>query len=125
MQNLTERLRPLVGLKGRDYCVICKLSEDQSLSWRDTMQHSRTNSCDLLAQLPSLVRSFLYGSFSCPPLHLDAYHRMRSFFNVHLIIDFLKVLDVCFSHIVPYNTNKLSFKSIKCVFIRYNNHYKG
>ncbi|KAL6297242.1 hypothetical protein ACE6H2_005384 [Prunus campanulata] len=62
MQNLTERLSPPVGLKGWDYCVIWKLSEDQ----RDTMQHSRTNSCDLLAQLPSslsLDSGYLYILF--------------------------------------------------------------
>ncbi|KAK6946443.1 Myc-type, basic helix-loop-helix (bHLH) domain, partial [Dillenia turbinata] len=83
MQNLMGRLRPIVGLKSWDYCVLWKLSEDQRfLEWmdcccsgvettqsageellflvssvvacRDVMfQHQRTQSCDLLSQLPS------------------------------------------------------------------------
>jgi hypothetical protein len=31
MSNLIQRLRPLVGLKGWDFCVLWKLSEDQRL----------------------------------------------------------------------------------------------
>jgi hypothetical protein len=31
VQNLMERLRPLVGVKSWDYCVLWKLSEDRRL----------------------------------------------------------------------------------------------
>ncbi|KAI5343744.1 hypothetical protein L3X38_011620 [Prunus dulcis] len=31
----------------------------------------------------------------------------------------------CFPHMVPYNKHKLSFKSVPCVFIGYDDHYKG
>ncbi|KAI5350115.1 hypothetical protein L3X38_003006 [Prunus dulcis] len=31
----------------------------------------------------------------------------------------------CFPHLVPYNKHKLSSKSIKCIFLGYDNHYKG
>ncbi|XP_059649974.1 transcription factor ABORTED MICROSPORES [Cornus florida] len=85
VQYLMERLRPLVGSKSWDYCVIWKLSEDQRfLKWMDcccsgaentqnggeellfpvssivpcrdgVFQHCRTKACDLLAQLPSSV----------------------------------------------------------------------
>nr|XP_011458683.1 PREDICTED: transcription factor ABORTED MICROSPORES-like [Fragaria vesca subsp. vesca] len=36
MSNLIQRLRPLVGLKGWDFCVVWKLSEDQRfVEWMD------------------------------------------------------------------------------------------
>ena len=31
----------------------------------------------------------------------------------------------CFSHMVPYNMHKLSFKFVPCLFIGYDDHYKG
>ncbi|KAB2602386.1 transcription factor ABORTED MICROSPORES-like [Pyrus ussuriensis x Pyrus communis] len=62
MQNLIDRLRPLVGLKGWDYCVLWKTE--------DIMQHLRTNSCDLLAQLPS---SLPFRAFLVEFLYRDSY----------------------------------------------------
>ncbi|BBH05570.1 basic helix-loop-helix DNA-binding superfamily protein, partial [Prunus dulcis] len=31
----------------------------------------------------------------------------------------------CFPHLVPYNKHKLSFKSLPCVFLGYDDYYKG
>ncbi|KAI5647806.1 hypothetical protein M9H77_33811 [Catharanthus roseus] len=84
VQNLTERIRTILGLKSWDYCVIWRLSEDQRvLEWVDCccggaekihsgeellfpvsstlpcrdiiIQHPRINSCNLLAELPSSI----------------------------------------------------------------------
>ncbi|XP_027122062.2 transcription factor ABORTED MICROSPORES-like [Coffea arabica] len=83
VQNFTERLRPILGLKSWDYFAIWRLAEDQrslelvdcccagtenihsgeelfplspSLPCRDVIyQHPRTKACDLLAQLPSSI----------------------------------------------------------------------
>ncbi|CAL5341322.1 unnamed protein product [Camellia sinensis] len=85
MQDLLERLRPIVNLRSWDYCVLWKLGDDQRfLEWmycccagseniqnsgeellfpvssvppcRDLMfQHPRTKPCDLLAELPSSI----------------------------------------------------------------------
>ncbi|CAL9012828.1 unnamed protein product, partial [Prunus brigantina] len=55
-----------------------------------------------------------FTSIDCPPLHLDTCHPIKSFFNVRLIIDFLKVLGVSVSLIwlltilTNYHLNQLN-----------------
>lgn len=82
----------------------------------------------------SLPKSFWLEAFSTAVFHIN---RLPSFtlghmspyeklFQHPLDYRFLKSFGcVCFPHMVPYNTNKLSFKLIKCIFIGYDDHYKG
>ncbi|CAL8151012.1 unnamed protein product [Prunus armeniaca] len=67
---------------------------------------------------------FLINRLSTPQLHImSPYEKLLQRPPDY---KFLKSLGcACFPHMVPYNKHKLSFKSIPCVFLGYDDHYKG
>jgi len=87
----------------------------------------------LLAQ-SRLPHSFWVEAFSIvvfminhlPTLKLDQISPYEKLLQCTPDYAFLKIFGcACFPHMVPYNRYKLSFKSVPCVFIGYDDHYKG